>query len=353
MIVAAHIHPAENKNTTYLLGLLHALNNEAHQYVFFIEKKHRGGLHLSSNAVVHEIARPLKNGLWLRFWYWFKLPALLKKYNADIFLSEFPALAEKTVIPQGIFIADAAYAERKGFRHYYRAVFKKKIKNDGQVFVAGEHIKSPSITNDKHIIHPLPEPVFASIEFEQKEQTKTEYTTGKEYFITEITRQNIHLLVILLKGFSQFKKWQKSAFGFVLLVENDIRSEAEKILEGYKYAGEVFIYDTNDLPVNAALTAASFAAISLTGYRLFTLFARRVIACNIPLLISGNNDAKKVFGEFAIYFDETDKAVMQAMLTVYKSEYFVKQMVAGATHLQEQSNGLSLLEGFLKKFQKA
>ena len=353
MIVAAHIHPAENRNTTYLLGLLHALINDDHQYIFFIEKKHRPNLHLSSNAVVHEISPSIKNGLWLRYWYLFKLPSLLKKYNADVFLSEFPALAEKGIIPKGIFISDPNFATRNGFRNYYRSVFKKKIKNTHQLFVAGEHIAAPVKNIEKEIIQPIVEPVFTAKTHEQKEETKTTYTNGKEYFISEITDQNIHLLVSLLKGFSQFKKWQKSAFALVLLAEDKIRMDVEKILKGYKYADEIFIFDSNDLPVNAALTAACFAAISVTGNNLFTLFARRVIASKAALLISDSRDAKKLFGEFAIYFEENDKALMQAMLTAYKSEYFVKQMIAGASHLQEQHNGLPLLAKFLNNVQKA
>ena len=79
MVIAAHLSRPGPDGQSYLSALLHA-QTASDRIVIFVDKKDRQIFRLPSNAVVVEINPSLKNGLLLRFWYRFKLPALLRQY---------------------------------------------------------------------------------------------------------------------------------------------------------------------------------------------------------------------------------------------------------------------------------
>ena len=99
------------------------------------------------------------------------------------------------------------------------------------------------------------------MEWEEREQIKEKYTAGTEYFLYPGPLYPPDPLIILLKAFSHFKKWQQSNMKLVLAGPASRKTkQLKEKLATYKYREDIAIIED---PGAAALTELTTAAYAL------------------------------------------------------------------------------------------
>ena len=90
----------------FMFTLLHQLTkkNPQHQFIFIFDSAYDETIIFSENVQPIIIGPKTSNSLRLQYWFNYKIPALLRKYKADVFLSMEGICALRTKIPQCLLI---------------------------------------------------------------------------------------------------------------------------------------------------------------------------------------------------------------------------------------------------------
>ena len=179
-------------------------------------------------------------------WWYFKIKKVRKLYNPDILINNGEALLTPRDLPQILlypnlgFLQDPKIHSRR-FLRFSRLFSPAFIKKQSVIIVLSSFEKEVIIKHyafddnrvkvivsraDKNRIIP---------DWEEKEQIKEKYANGFEYFLYSGGISTTKNLLNLLKGFSAFKKRQKSSMQLLITgKEGSHFQEFKKALELYK-----------------------------------------------------------------------------------------------------------------------
>ena len=299
--------------------------NDHPEHSFFLIADIHAYKFLSSKNVVFIDSAPIsKNIILWKIWYGYKLPAILKKYKAAVFINMDPICSLKTQVPQCVLLPDLAFPDHVSF-------FKKNIpaflEKATSIITFSNCIKNEickqyaSLAAEKItvIYNGVNENILQKNEIEN---TKEKYAEGKEYFLFagDITTQQY--LVNLLKAFSFFKKRQKSNMQLIIATKAFLRNNTfTKSLKTYKYRDDVkLVVDLQEEELSK-LTHAAYVfiyALQQTGFYIPILKAMQkevpVIAGFSPILAEVCEDAV-LYTDPAVFENIADK-----MMILFKDE---------------------------------
>ena len=338
MIIAVDVScPSKNPANCYsnfmveCFGRL-ANNYPQHQFIYFVDSHFDDSVITAKNITVLAISPYSNTALRKYWWHKIKLPALLKKYNASVFVSG-NGVGASSGVPQCLIVS-------KSLR--LPAFFKK-----ANSFVALSHfykekiVHAYSIPKEKiQVIYPAIPPVFKPIHSKEKEKIKSEITNGVDYFLYTGSTNAKQGLINLLKAFSQFKKWQKSSMQLIIVDKNNLAGkDFLKTLQSYKYKNDVKILSNvppQDLPL---ITAAAYAAICLSDYPNFETPVAEAMQCAVPVIAGSIEPIKKIAGDAALYVTYGDVAEMaNQMILLYKDEGKRNEMITKGLQQAQQYN---------------
>lgn len=155
--------------------------------------------------------------------------------------------------------------------------------------------------------------------YEERLGIKDTISGGNEYFLCSPADDS--LLTTVLKGFSGFKKWQRSHMRLILLVEDEVRCESlSKLLSNYRFHEDVQILPASDIHYEKA-TAAAYALIAPDKYATDLRLAIRCIAEDTPLIIPSGSVCDEIVGKDAFHFAYNDKDdIARVMLESFRDE---------------------------------
>lgn len=258
-------------------------------------------------------------------WKRFKLEPAIRRQNCDIVMSLEPVRAINSV--KLILIASLIGTirnEHHGKKKSLNAF--KKFNTCSGIIVFSEVEKRwimehyPEMSNRTSVVYRISDENIYPPSFEKREATKEKYAEGNEYFIVspESTQEQ---LIAVLKGYSGFKKWQKSSMKLMLVGGEAREAEAIKtLLSNYKFKNSVtFIskYNSDYLQILASAYAAILPA-RLDNDLDFLFTSMRAA---VPVLVSESGIYAEVMEGDKLTFLYNDKAsVTKGLLQVFQQE---------------------------------
>jgi glycosyltransferase involved in cell wall biosynthesis len=191
-------------------------NHPEHEFLFIFDRPFSKEFLFGSNVKAVYAGPPTRHIFLFFPWFEFQIPRLLKKYNADVFLSTDGQLSLLSNVPQIAVIHDLNFHHNpeqlpKLVRWYYNTFFPKYAQKAARIATVSEYTKQDIVKtygfdaskidvtwngcNTRYV--PLSEV--------ENEQTRLHYTDGKAYFLFVgliIPRKN---LVRLMRAFELFK----------------------------------------------------------------------------------------------------------------------------------------------------
>lgn len=334
MTVAIHISSRVKNDFLLNCFLRFANNNKDDHFIFISDGKFNIQKQLPDNCTPVSLEPLIKNQLLKYYWYNFKLPSILNRYNADVYFSPVFAASLKSNIPAVILLHEITETPQTELNtsnlKYLR--FAKYICSTNPVQLQNITIKYPFLA-PKLIDIPLAvDDLFKPIDYDTQIKINENITKGNDHFTTVLTSTNKDTVLILLKAFSIFKKWQKSSFELIIIN----KSGNEKIipqLESYKYRESVHLIQYKKTEEHD-LISSSFAFIDLADISTGKEFVLKAMSCEVPVISTINS--ANVFGEAAIYSEVSDKSLAEKMMLIYKDELLRKKII-------EKGNQLALL----------
>ncbi len=304
-----------------------------HEFIFLFDRPYDPKFIFGKNVTPVVVGPAARHPLLWKYWYDFKIPAVLKKYKADVFFSPDGFCSLRTRVPQCLVMHDLAFLHfPKGIsgpqlRFYKRNtpdyIAKAKTLITVSAFSKADIIEHyPAASNKIRVIHNGIRSSFHPRSFEERETVKQQYTGGKEYFLCTGSLHPRKNGMNLLKAFSLFKKRQQSSMKLVLAGRLAWKYESfTESLKSYKYRDDVIL--TGYLPEEelAGLTAAAYAMVYPSLYEGFGLPVAEAMKSGVAVITSSNSAMQEIAGEAALYADPTDiNAIADQLKRIYKDE---------------------------------
>ena len=273
-----------------------------------------------------------QNALSKKIWWDMRMPAILKKMKADLFISFESRCSLTASTPQSILIQPG------------ETVKPAFIKKAQLVFVLNESLRTQLKKNhnveDKKIttINPFPSKQFKTVDDIEKEHIKAEHSDGKEFFLYNSHFSTKEDFIELLKSFSHFKKRQQSNFKLLLLTEAN--SFFEKSLSSYKYRTDVkFIGKKND---PAMITGSAYAVVLPFNTNEDIIAALNSMQSGVPVIATKNSVISEMAGDAVLYAEKSVNDISDKMMLLYKDENYRSSLIEkgkslAATFTQEKT----------------
>jgi glycosyltransferase involved in cell wall biosynthesis len=307
-------------------------NNPQYEFIFIFDRAYDKKWLFAKN-ITAVVKGPRVNSLLVsRYWYDIKVPAVLKKYKADVFVAGNGICSLTAKVPQCLLVSDLSFLYYPSFfkktdLFFLKRYTKKFLQKAKRVVVLSEFVQKSIVSLNAitkaeiDVVYGAAPDFFRALSETEKDEVKQRYTDGKNYFLYAGPIHPAKNIINLLKAFSVFKKRQKSDWKLVL---------AGNITPGYKsFTGSIKTYkhradvtrveDKND--AIAQLTGSAYAFIYPSFWESSGLPILPAMASAIPVITSVNSAMQEIAGEAALYINPGEyKDIADKMMLLYKDE---------------------------------
>ena len=326
-----------------------------HEFIFIFDRPYDQRFVFGSNAKAVVTGPPARHPLLWKLWYDIKIPALLRKYKADVFVSCDGFCSLGTKVPQCLMVHDLAFLHYpslipKSHLLYYKRytpkmLAKAKAITTASAFSKNDIIDQYVVSADKiNVVYNAAKEIFEPLTDEEKQATKAKYTGRKEYFIYAGAIHPRKNLVNLLKAFSLFKKRQQSSMKLVLTGRLAWKYDSfVKNLKTYKYRDDVVMTGYVGEEEIKKLIGSAYAMVYPSLFEGFGVPVLEAMQSDVPVITSLNSSMQEIAKEAALYADpESPADIAENMMLLYKDEKLRKQLiekgrVTGKQYSWEQS----------------
>ncbi|MFI5188153.1 MAG: glycosyltransferase family 4 protein [Chitinophagales bacterium] len=311
-----------------------------HQYIFIFDRPFDKRFIFSPNIIPVVTGPPARHPILWKYWYDIKIPSLLKKYKADVFVSADGMCSLTTRLPQCVVIHDLAFLHypshiKKSHLLFLKKYIPKYLQKANVVATVSEFSKKDILSNyrinaDKiNVVYNAAKEIFKPVSDHISEAIKKEYTGGAEYFLYVGAIHPRKNLVNLLKAFSIFKKRQKSNIKLVLAGRLAWKYDSFILdLKKYKYRHDVMLLGYLAEEELVKITGSSYALVYPSLFEGFGVPVLEAMKCNVPVITSSGSSMQEIAGDAALYADAKNfEDLADKMMLIYKDENLRKQLI--------------------------
>ncbi|MBL7740717.1 MAG: glycosyltransferase family 4 protein [Chitinophagaceae bacterium] len=328
-----------------------AITHPGHEFIFIFDRPFDKKFVFAENVTPVVAGPAARHPVLWKYWYDVNVPAILRKYKADVFVScdGFCSLATK--VPQCLLIHDLAFLHypdfmKKSHLLFYKHYTPKFLKKAASIATVSEfskedicrHYRTGPETID--VIFNAAKDIFRPVTDEEKQSVKNKYTDGKEYFIYAGAIHPRKNLVNLLKAFSVFKKKQKSNWKLVLAGRLAWKyKHFVESLKTYKYRDDVVLTGYLQEEELVKVMGSSYALIYPSFWEGFGVPVLEAMQCRVPVITSANSAMQEIAKDAALYVNPADhNDIAEKILLLYKDENLRSRLIAKGVDVGRQYN---------------
>ena len=320
-----------------------------HEFIFIFDRPYDKRFVFGENVRAVITGPAARHPLLWKFWYDVKVPAVLKKYKADVVVSCDGVCSLHTKVPQCLVLHDLAFLHypsgiKKSHLLFYKKYTAKFLSKAKSIATVSEFSKQDIITQYNteatkiDVVFSGTNEIFQPVSNELKERTKNNYTEGKEYFIYAGLIHPRKNLVNLLKAFSVFKKRQQTNMKLVLTGKVAPKYESfMQNLKSYKYRDDVVTIGIVEETQLVQLIGSAYGMIYPSLYEGFGMPVLEAMQCEVPVITTANSSMQEIAKDAALYADAgsyTD--IADKMMLLYKDENRRKELIQKGILLAKQ-----------------
>jgi glycosyltransferase involved in cell wall biosynthesis len=322
-----------------------------HQFIFIFDRAYDKKFVFAENIKAVVIGPPARHPLLWKYWYDVKVPAVLKKYKADIFVSCDGFCSLTTKVPQCLLVHDLSFLRypffiKKSHFLFYKHYTPKFINKAKTIVTVSEFSKKDMLSQYK--IEPgkiaiVPNAVkesFHPLTDTEKNAVKNKHTNGKEYFVYAGAIHPRKNLTNLLKAFSIFKKRQMSNLKLVLAGRLAWKyKDFVESLKTYKYREDVVLTGYLEEEDLVKVIASAYALIYPSLWEGFGVPVLEAMRCHVPVITSQNSAMPEIAKDAALYVNPADHDdIAERMMLLYKDENLRSQLIEKGKKICEEYN---------------
>ena len=316
------------------------LSHPEHQFLFIFDRAWDEEFIFADNIIPVKTALQSRHPiLWYLRFEWC-IPGILKKYNADVFVSTdgwttlWKGIRKLTVIHDINFVHQPKNI-RWSHRKYYNYFFKRFATESDCLATVSEYSKTDIVSNwnipsEKiDVIYNGCNETYAPINQLQKFNVKKHYTNGSDYFIYIGSLNPRKNIPSLLKAFEQFKKKQNSDIK-LLLVGQEMWHQKDilETLSKLKHKNEIIFTGRKSNSELHQLLAGAMGLLLVSYQEGFGIPVIEAFNCRIPVICSNVTSLPEVAGDAALYIDPYSiSSIAEAMSKLSNNPILQKELM--------------------------
>ncbi len=318
-------------------------NHPEHEFIFFFDRPYDESFVFAPNITPVVVGPQARHPILFYIWFEWRLPALLRKYKADLFLSADGFMSLSTKVPTCLVIHDLAFEHypehfirsHKLYWRHYCPKFAKKAARIATVstFSKNDIVQRYGIAPEKvDVVYNGAHDEYRPLSWEEREAVKAKYADGCEYFFFAGALHPRKNIVNLLKAFIAFKKRQRSNMKLVIVGRfawkyDEVMDMKEEMpfKEDVKWVGYMNVEELSQV------TGGAYALVYPSLFEGFGIPILEALECDVPGVVSNTSSMPEVAGDAALLVDPTNvQDIAEKMQLIYKDEHLRAKLIAAA-----------------------
>jgi glycosyltransferase involved in cell wall biosynthesis len=283
-----------------------------HNFFFIFDRQYDKSFIFSDNITPVVAGQQTRHPVLWYLWFQYQIPKILKKINADVFLSPDGFLSLKTQIPQIPVIHDINFVHNPqqlpySVRKYYNYFFPKfahKAKHIATVSEYSKHdiCKTFNISESKiSVCYNAANSIYVPIDTQAKEQAKSKYSKSEDYFVFVGALNPRKNIPGLLKSYEIFRK--SGSYRQKLVIVGSamhLTSEIDETMKNMEYKNDVIFTGRLESEDLHKVLASALALVYIPFFEGFGIPLVEAMHCEIPIISGNTTSLPEVVGDAAL-----------------------------------------------------
>lgn len=328
-----------------------ARHHPEHRFLFIFDRPYEPEFIFSDNITPVVVPPPTRHPLLWYVWFQWQVPRVLRKYNADLFLSPDGYLSLNTPVKQLAVIHDLNFVHRPQdlpwlTAWYYNYFFPKFARRATRIATVSMYSKE-DLVRSYHINPSKIDVVYNGVNTrfmpttgEEQLKTRKTYTEGKPYFLYVGSLHPRKNIPGLLRAFDAFR--QRSGKDFKLVIAGGELFKTASIRKTHKAMhdpGEVVFTGRITTEALHQVLGAAFSLIFVPYFEGFGLPVVEAMRAGVPVICSNTSSLPEVGGEAVLYVDPfADHEITAAMNRIVDDPELRQKLIEKGQLQQQQFN---------------
>lgn len=340
-------------------------NHPEHEFLFIFDRKYSDEFLFTDNVTPIVLSPPTRHPFLWYFWLEWRIPRLLKKIKADIFVSTDGFMSLRSNVPTLAVMHDINFEHypehlpnlvRKYYQHYMPK-WAKKAQRIGTVseFSRQDISETYHINKDKiDVYYNGANTLYQPASEGKKTSIKQKFTQGKPYFIfvgALNPRKNVDGLI---RAFDKFK--QKDNKDFKLVIVGDPMHSTQKMqtaLNNMKFKDDIIFTGRQKADSLSGLIASAHALCFVSFFEGFGIPAVEAMYSETAVICSNSTSLPEVVGDAALLVNpESDDEISDAMLKLSMDENLRQELIEKGKVQREKFSWDKTAEKFWNSIEK-
>jgi glycosyltransferase involved in cell wall biosynthesis len=302
-----------------------------HRFVFIFDRKFSPEFIFSDNiepVVAFPQARhPI---LWYGFFEW-GIPPVLKKFDADLFLSTDGWLSLRSKTKSMAVIHDLNFFHFPEFiprfvMQYYTYFFPRFVRKADRIATVSEFTRNDIISRFHYdaskidVVYNGANDIFRPIDETEKNKTLTKYSRGCPYFLYTGLIHPRKNLTNLFRAFKQFKYGADNNVKLLVVGSRKWWTEdMQKAYENSAFRDEIIFTGRVDDESLHSIMASALALVYASHFEGFGIPILEAMYCDTPVITSETSSMPEVGGDSVLYVNPSSvESITNAMTKIYR-----------------------------------
>lgn len=311
-----------------------------HHFVFIFDRKFSPEF-IFSNNITPVVALPQARHpiLWYGFFEW-GIPPVLKKYNANLFLSTDGWLSLRTKTRSMAVIHDLNFFHFPEFipryiMQYYTYYFPRFVQKAYRIATVSEFTRNDIVSRFQYdpskidVVFNGANDIFKPVDETKKNTTMARFSRGCPYFLFTGLIHPRKNLTNLFRAFKQFK--YKAESNVKLLVVGSRKwwtNDMQKALENSAFRDEIIFTGRVDDESLHSIMASALALVYASHFEGFGIPILEAMYCDTPVITSETSSMPEVGGDSVLYVNPNSvESITNAMTRIYHDADLRENMI--------------------------
>lgn len=312
-----------------------------HRFIFLFDRPYDAAFVYAPNVEPVVFGPPTRHPLLYRLWFQYRVPRMLRRHRADLFLSPDGILSLRTSVPQIAVVHDLnfeAYPKDlpPAYSRFYRRWFPRFARKAARLITVSEFSKADIA--HRYGIDPARIDVawngvgegFRPLNEEERQAVRDRLSQGRPYFVCVGAMHPRKNLARALEAFDRVADGD-AEIRLVLVGERMFRDPVmERTLAALRHRERVHFTGRLERAALREAVGGALALVFASYYEGFGIPVAEAMKCGVPVVAARATSLPEVAGEAAVYVDPFDVASIAAGMDRVRTDAGLRAELAAA-----------------------